>query len=295
MLQSISTTSKVIALLLVIGVAFLAGAHIGSFANWSGITEAGSSLSGWTLIGTIGTAITGAFWAYDGWGNVAYIGGEVKEPAKTLPRAIILGTVIFIALYVIINLAYLYILPIGKLAVVPDDRLASEMVTAVIGGAGGALVAGLIMLSTFDTTNSTVLTNARVYYAMAKDKVFTSSAGSVHPKFQTPHIALALQGIWSLILLFSGSFALILDMYVFVNWVLYVLMALGVFILRRREPHRDRPFKVPGYPIIPAIFVLFATLYVIVTLVKDINDYTGTQPLIPSLDHRQSDGGGGSR
>jgi APA family basic amino acid/polyamine antiporter len=283
LLQSISTTSKVIALLLVTGVAFLAGTHIGSFANWTGVTDVGASLSGWTLIGAIGTAITGAFWAYDGWGNVAYIGGEVKEPAKTLPRAIILGTLIFISLYVIINLAYLYILPIGKLASVPDDRLASEMVTAVIGGTGGALVAGLIMLSTFDTTNSSVLTNARVYYAMAKDRVFSAGAGNVHPTFQTPYIALAIQGIWSLILLFSGSFGLILDMYVFVNWVLYVLMALGVFILRKREPHRDRPFKVPGYPIIPAIFVLFATLYVVVTLVKDINGYTGTQPMIPSL------------
>jgi APA family basic amino acid/polyamine antiporter len=283
-LQSISTTAKVIALLLVTGVAFLAGSHIGSIANWSGVTEAGSSLSGWTLIGAIGTAITGAFWAYDGWGNVAYIGGEVKEPAKTLPRAIILGTLTFITLYIIINLAYLYILPIGKLATVPDDRLASEMVTAVIGGAGGALVAGLIMLSTFDTTNSSILTNARVYFAMARDKVFTPSAGVVHPKFRTPHIALALQGLWALILLFSGSFGLILDMYVFVNWLLYVLMALGVFILRKRDPNRERPFKVPGYPIVPAIFVLFATSYVIVTLIKDINGYSeGTQPIISSV------------
>jgi APA family basic amino acid/polyamine antiporter len=283
-LQSFSTTAKVIALLIITGVAFIAGSQIGSIANWSGVTDAGAFLSGWTLIGAIGTAITGAFWAYDGWGNVAYIGGEVKEPAKTLPRAIILGTLTFISLYIIINLAYLYILPIGKLATVPDDRLASEMVTSVIGGIGGALVAGLIMLSTFDTTNSSILTNARVYFAMSRDKVFTPSAGIVHPKFQTPHIALILQGLWALILLFSGSFGLILDMYVFVNWLLYVLMALGVFILRKRDPQRERPFKVPGYPIIPGIFVVFATLYVIVTLVKDINGYsTGTQPIISSL------------
>ncbi len=282
-LQSISTTAKVIALLIVTGVAFFAGSHIGSIANWSGVTDAGASLSGWSLIGAIGTAITGAFWAYDGWGNVAYIGGEVKEPEKTLPRAIILGTIIFILLYIVINLAYLYILPIGKLATVPDDRLASEMVTAVIGGIGGALVAGLIMLSTFDTTNSTILTNARVYFAMARDKVFTPRAAVVHPKFQTPHIALALQGLWALILLFSGSFGLILDMYVFVNWLLYAMMALGVFILRRREPDRVRPFKVPGYPIVPAIFVLFATCYVIVTLVKDIDGYVnGNQAIISS-------------
>jgi APA family basic amino acid/polyamine antiporter len=283
MLQSISTTSKVIALLLVTGVAFLVGSHVGSIANWSSITDAGASLSGWTLIGAIATAITGAFWAYDGWGNAAYIGGEVKDPAKTLTRAMILGTIIFIALYVIVNLAYLYILPIGKLATVPEDRLASEMVIAVIGGAGGALVAGLIMLSTFDTTNSSILTNARVYYAMAKDKVCSKRIGNVHPKFQTPYISLSVQGLWALILLFSGSFGLILDMYVFVNWILYVLMAVGVFVLRRREPTRERPFKVPGYPVVPGIFVIFASLYVVVTLVKDINGYTGSQPLIPSV------------
>lgn len=283
-LQSVSTTAKVIALLIVVGVAFIAGSHIGSTANWSGVTSLGESLSGWTLIGAMGAAITGAFWSYDGWGNVAYIGGEVKEPSKTLPRAIILGTLTFISLYIIINLAYLYILPIGKLASVPDDRLASEMVSAVIGGIGGALVAGLIMLSTFDTTNSTILTNARVYFAMARDKVFAPSAGVVHPKFQTPHISLIMQGTWALILLFSGSFGLILDMYVFVNWMLYVLMALGVFILRRRDPNRERPFKVPGYPVVPAIFVLFATCYVVVTLVKDINGYSeGTQPIISSV------------
>jgi APA family basic amino acid/polyamine antiporter len=123
-----------------------------------------------------------------------------------------------------------------------------------------------------------------VYFAMARDKVFTPSAGVVHPKFQTPHIALAIQGLWALILLFSGSFGLILDMYVFVNWMLYVLMALGVFILRKREPNRERPFKVPGYPIVPAIFVLFATCYVVVTLVKDINGYSeGSQPIISSV------------
>ncbi|MDP4219379.1 MAG: amino acid permease [Bacteroidota bacterium] len=283
-LQSISTTSKVIALLVVTGVAFVAGSHIGSIANWSGATEAGMSLSGWALIGAIGTAITGAFWSYDGWGNVAYIGGEIKEPAKTLPRAIILGTLIFTSLYVLINLAYLYILPIGKMGSVPDQRIASEMVTAVIGGAGGALVAGLIMLSAFDTTNSSILTNARVYFAMARDRVFAPSAAIVHPKFQTPHIALILQGAWSLVLVFSGSFNLILDMYVFVNWLLYVLMALGVFILRKRDPQRERPFKVPGYPVVPAIFVLFATSYLVVTLIKDINGYnSGSQPIISSL------------
>lgn len=283
-LQSISTSAKVLSLLGICFVAFVLGSNVGDTSHWTGVTELGRSLSSWTLVGAIATAVTKAFWAYDGWGNVAYIGGEVKEPQKTLPRAIILATLIFTSLYFLLNLAYLYILPIDAIAGVPSARVASAAVTAVIGAGGGAVIAALIMLSTFDTTNSGVLTNARVYFAMAKDKLFVRQAATVHHTFQTPSVALWLQCGWSLILLFSGSFDLLLDMYIFVNWALYVLMATGVFVLRRREPNRERTFKVPGYPYIPAIFVLFATSYVIITLVKDINGYNdGTQPIISSL------------
>ncbi len=283
-MQSISTSTKVLALLGICVVAFIVGSNIGSVSHWTGITPKGSALSSWTLLGAIATAITKAFWAYDGWGNVSYIGGEVQEPQKTLPKAIILGTLIFTGLYILLNLAYLYILPIDVIAAIPKERVASAVITAVLGSGGGAVVAILIMISTFDTTNSGVLTNARVYYAMAKDKLFLRRAGTVHEKYQTPSIALWLQGFWALALLFTGSFNLLLDMYIFVNWALYVLMALGVFVLRRREPNRERTFKVPGYPYIPAIFVLFATSYVVITLIKDIDGYnSGTQPIISSL------------
>ena len=282
--QSISTSTKVLSMLFICFVAFVLGSTIGTTTHWTEVTSLGSSLSSWTLLGAIATAVTKAFWAYDGWGNVAYIGGEVKEPQKTLPRAIILATLIFTSIYLLMNLAYLYILPIGTVASVPDSRVASAMVSVVLGGGGGAVIAAMIMLSTFDTTNSGVLTNARVYFAMAKDSLFARQAGTVHKKYQTPSVALWLQCLWSLILLFSGSFDLLLDMYIFVNWALYVLMALGVFVLRVREPNRERSFKVPGYPYIPAIFVLFATSYVVITLVKDINGYNdGTQPIISSL------------
>ncbi|HYM21099.1 MAG TPA: amino acid permease [Candidatus Kapabacteria bacterium] len=283
-LQSISTTAKVVALLGIVAIVFIGGAHIGSVSHWSGVTAKGSSLSSWTLLGAIATAITKAFWAYDGWGNTAYIAGEVKEPQKIIPKAIILGTLIFTGLYLLLNLAYLYILPVDVIAAVPNERVASAVVTAILGTGGGAFVAALIMLSTFDTTNSGVLTNARVYYAMAHDKIFAVNAAKVHPRYRTPYVALWLQGGWSLFLLLSGSFDLILDMYIFVNWALYAMMATGVFILRKREPKRERTFRVPGYPFVPAIFVLFASSYVVITLVKDINAYhSGEQPIISSL------------
>jgi basic amino acid/polyamine antiporter, APA family len=283
-LQKISTSTKVIAILCVIGVAFIAGSSIGSTANWSSTTPKGLGLSGTSLLLAIGFAVTNAFWSYDGWGNVAYVGGEVKEPQRTIPRAIIFGTLIFIGIYLLMNLAYFFILPVEAVASAPGDRVASLMVSTVLGGAGGALVAALIMLSTFDTTNSTILANARVYYAMAANKVFAPRAASVHPKYRTPHIALFIQGAWSVVLVLTGSFGLLLDMYIFVNWLMYVFMALGVFILRRRNPDAERPFRTPAYPLIPLVFILFATTYVILTLVLDIQAYNaGERPILQSV------------
>jgi APA family basic amino acid/polyamine antiporter len=283
-LQSISTTSKIIAILAIVVVAFIAGSAVGSTANWSAGFALASSTSGWTLVGMIALAMSGAFWAYDGWGNVAYIAGEVREPSKTIPRAIIMGTLIFMALYMVVNLAYFYILSASGVANAADDRVASDMMMRTIGGGGAATIAALIMLSTFDTTNSSVLTNARVYYAMARNGVFYGKAGVVHPSFKTPHISLILQGVWSLVLLISGSFGLITDMYVFVNWLIYVFMAIAVFVLRARKPKGERPFRVPGYPYVPAIFILFATAYVVITLVTDVQLYAaGKQPLLKSI------------
>jgi APA family basic amino acid/polyamine antiporter len=288
-LQSISTTMKMLAILAIVLVAFIAGSHVGSTSNW--FTRVGGAdpgapnpLLGWPLIGAIALAMSGAFWSYDGWGNAAYIAGEVREPQKTIPKAIILGTLTFIGLYLVVNLAYFYILSVTGVANAPGDRVASQMIYAVVGSGGAGIIAVIMMLSAFDTTNSTVLTNARVYYAMARNGLFYRKSENVHKKFQTPHIALILQGAWSIILLVTGSFDLIVSMYVFVNWVLYALMAVAVFILRAREPNAERPFSVPGYPWVPAIFVLFASAYVIITLVTDIQAYqAGTQPLIRSV------------
>ncbi len=288
-LQSISTTTKMLAILAIVLVAFIAGSHVGSVSHITSSSLPRSSKAGaggwssWTLIGAIAMAMSGAFWSYDGWGNVAYIAGEVREPTKTIPRAIITGTIIFIALYIVVNLAYFYILGVGGVANAPGDRVASQMIYAVLGAGGAGIIAALLMLSAFDATNSTVLTNARAYYAMARNGLFNRGSAKVHEKFQTPHNALMLQGAWSIVLLVTGSFDLITSMYVFVNWVLYVLMAIAIFVLRKRSPDAERPFKVPGYPWVPAIFVIFASAFLIITLVTDIQAYqAGTEPLIRS-------------
>jgi len=283
-LQSVSTTLKILAIIAIVIVAFMAGSHVGSASHWTAPIAVGSTISGWSLIGAIALAMSGAFWSYDGWGNVAYIAGEVREPSRTIPRSIILGSCVFIALYLVVNLAYFYILGVEGVANAPGDRVASQMIFAVVGSGGAGIIAAILMLSAFDTTNSSVLTNARVYYAMARNQLFYKKTGEVHPKYQTPHVALLLQGAWSIVLLLSGSFDLITSMYVFVNWVLYAMMGAAVFVLRKREPDRERPFRVPGYPYIPAIFVIFATAYVIITLITDIQAYqAGTQPLMKSV------------
>jgi APA family basic amino acid/polyamine antiporter len=242
------------------------------------------TLSGISLLGALVAALSGAFWAYDGWGNIAYIAGEVRTPEKTIPRAIVLGTFCFVGLYVLINLAYLHVLPISAIGAAPGDRVASMVMTAAVGSKGAVLIAALIMLSTFDTTNSSTLTNARVYYAMAKDGIFAQGADRVHTRFHTPYKALAYQGAWAAFLLLTGSFDLVASMYVFVNWSLYLLLGLGVFVLRRRSPDAPRPFRTPGYPVVPFVFVAFSALFVIFTLANDVSDFnSGKQPIIKSL------------
>lgn len=282
--QSITTSSKILAIFAIAAIALIAGGSTGSTANWFETSAATAAMSTGEIIGILAIALSGAFWAYDGWGTVAYLAGEVKEPSKTIPRAILLGSFVFITLYLIVNLAYLYILPVGTMASVEGDRVASSMASQVLGVTGGVLIALLIMLSTFDATNSTILTNARCYFAMAKENLFWRKTGEVHPKYQTPYISLMIQGGWSIILLFSGSFWIIIDMYVFVNWMVYILMGLGVFIMRYRYPDRERAFKVPGYPVVPAIFVLFAITFVVLSLTTDIQNFNeGKQPFLNSV------------
>jgi APA family basic amino acid/polyamine antiporter len=282
--QSITTSSKILAILLIALIALFFGGSAGDTSHWFQTTDKTAAMSVTELIGIVAIALSGAFWAYDGWGTVSYLAGEVKEPSKTIPRAILLGSFIFITLYMIVNLAYLYILPVGMMANVEGDRVASAMATNVIGGVGGGLIAALIMLSTFDATNSTILTNARCYFAMAKANLFWKKTGKVHPKYKTPHISLMMQGTWAIVLLFSGSFWTIIDMYVFVNWIVYILMGTGVFIMRRRHPNAERSFSVPGYPVVPGLFVLFAITFVTLSLTTDIQNFQdGKQEFLNSV------------
>lgn len=278
-IQVIFTALKVAAMaFLVIGLmAFGKG-------SWSNVTTASSAIhfSGWPLIIAIVAATSGAFWGYDGWNNITFIAGEIKDPQRNIPRSLFIGLIITILVYGLIVLSYTYVLPIDTIA--GSSFVASDAATQAFGFAGGGLIAALVMLSTFGTTNGNILATARVSFAMAQEKRFFSWIGEVHPRFNCPGNALVLHWFWTSLLVLSGSFDMLTDMLVFVSWLFYGLSAFGVFILRKKMPDADRPYKVWGYPFLPAGFVLFSAFFLIITLYNDIQNYIdGKTALINSL------------
>lgn len=271
------TTLKVAALAAIIILGFTLG-H-GSFEHFTSTTMPLSN-AGW--LGAMLVAMSGAFWAYDGWVNITYVAGEVKEPQHTIPRALFVGTGIVISVYVLTNLAYLYVLPIDLMA--QSKLVAADVAEKFLSGYGGAFVAAAVMISTFGTANGTILATARVYYAMAKERLFFRRMDFVHPRYRTPGPSLLLQGAWASILTLSGTFDQLTDQLIFVAWIFYALGAAGVFVLRKKMADVPRPYRVWGYPFVPGIFVIFATVFVFYTLYSDITSFSrGESPLINSV------------
>ncbi|MDP3147512.1 MAG: amino acid permease [Ignavibacteria bacterium] len=219
------------------------------------------------LIAMIGLALAGAFWAYDGWNNVTFVAGEIKEPQHNVPKALLYGTLIVMAVYVLINVAYLYVLPIEEMKNYP--LVASAAAEKIFGSMGASIIAIAVIVSTFGAVSGSILTTARVPFAMARTKLFFTSLGKVHPKFATPHVSLVVQGVWSAVLVLSGSFDTITDYVIFAAWLFYMLGAIGVFVLRKKMTDEKRPYKVWGYPYTPAIFIVFSFLFLINSVVSD--------------------------
>lgn len=226
---------------------------------------------GWALVGALMAATSGAFWAYDGWINVTSMAGEIKNPQRNIPRSLFLGTMTCIIIYVLVNLAYLYVLPIDTIA--GSTLVASDAAKVILGSVGGGLIALMVILSTLGSTHSSILATTRITFAMAEQGRFVKAIGEVHPRFGTPANALVLHGVWASVLVFSGSFDMLTDMCIFISWLFYGMSGLGVFILRRKMPDAERPYRVWGYPIVPAIFVAFSTFYLVMTIYTDVTNY----------------------
>lgn len=205
------------------------------------------------------TAMLAAFWAYQGWVSVGFIGGEVKNPNSSIPRGIMIGTFIVIAIYLLVNVTYLSLLSIPQLEQVYNsgNQIAAVEAVRSFWGTGGVMfISLLILVTTLGCTNASILTGARPYYAMARERLFFTGIGKLN-KSNVPGNSLLWQGIWASVLVLSGTFDQLTDMIIFAVFIFYGATSLGVFILRRKMPDAHRPYKVWGYPVVPAVFILF--------------------------------------
>jgi APA family basic amino acid/polyamine antiporter len=226
------------------------------------------SLSDFTLIKALFASMLAAFWAYEGWNIIGFLGGEIHQPNKNIPLALLGGMAIVILTYLLVNFTYLFVLPIDKMIEVyrsQNEIAGISVIRHFAGNAGAVILSALILITTLGCTNSTIIMPPRIYQAMANDGLFFRGIMDIHPRFNTPNKALWLQGIWASLLVLSGSFDQLTDMLVFVVFFFYGATALGVFIMRFKEPILGRPYKVWGYPVIPALFIMFCISLVIIT------------------------------
>jgi len=269
--------SRIILILVTINIAIIIvlGLTIGggSFANLQ-TTATGYVDRPWYdggLIKGMFAAMLAAFWAFEGWATTGYMGGEIKNPNRNLPLALVFGVLFVIVVYVGINFTYLFVLPIDQIVDVAKTQntiAAVEVVKHFLGGPGGLFISILILFTTFGATNTTALMPPRLYYAMSKEGLFFKSAAFIHPTYNTPSKAFVTQGVWASILVLSGSFDQLTDMLVFASFIFYGATALGVFVLRYKMPDAPRPYKAWGYPVVPAIFILFCVALVVITLIE---------------------------
>jgi APA family basic amino acid/polyamine antiporter len=216
----------------------------------------GTPLRGVNLVSTFGLALIAALWAYEGWQFGTYSAGEVVNPQKAFPRAFLLGSLSLMGIYLIAVVAYL--IALGPAAAAASDAIAATAMTAVLGPWAGKIVAVTILISTFGATNSVILTAPRVFYAMANDNLFFKKLAEVHPRFKTPAAAVVALGVWSAVLACAGKFSELAGGAIFIGWIFYGLGAAAIFPIRRASGDNPIPYRVPGYPWTPSLFVLAA-------------------------------------
>jgi basic amino acid/polyamine antiporter, APA family len=254
-LQNWTTFVKVLLIVLLSAVLLSLGHHASELPAAMGATQSGSA-----LLSSFGLAMIAVLWAYEGWQFGTYSAGEVLEPQKSFPRAFLLGSLILVALYLIANVAYL--IALGPAAATMSDAIAATAATAVLGAWAGKMIALTILVSTFSATNSVMLTAPRVFYAMANDNLFFKKLAEVHPHFRTPAAAVIALGVWSAILACAGKFAELIGGVIFIGWIFYGLGAAAIFPVRRASQGKPIPYRVPGYPFTPFLFVLAAAAIV---------------------------------
>ncbi|MCS5646382.1 MAG: amino acid permease [Candidatus Marinimicrobia bacterium] len=222
-----------------------------------------TSMSIGSILTGMGIALVAVTWTVGGWEYVTFAAGEIKNPKKNLPLALIIGTALILVLYIMINIAYLKVLPMDSL--IGELKVGEATAKSLYGpGIAGAFVV-VVIISMFGSLNGNILVGPRISYAMAKDKLFFSKAADVHPKFHTPGNAIMIQGLWASVLALSGTFEEIITLVVFVNFMMWIAASSTVFVLRKKQPELERPYKVWGYPYVPAFFIIFSSAIMINT------------------------------
>jgi basic amino acid/polyamine antiporter, APA family len=276
-IQTLFTVAKVAALLGVIILGFAIGANAEVWQhNWSNAWQFASYTKAtdvWlpqvsinTILGGIAAALVGSVFSADAWNNITFIAGEVDNPKRNVGLSLILGTGIVLSLYIATNFMYTAVLNMHEIATAPSDRVGVAVCEKILGASGTKFMAILIMISTFGCVNGMILSGARVYYAMAQEKLFFQKAAQLN-KFSVPEWALWAQAVWTCLLCLSGKYGDLLDYVVFAVLLFYVLTILAIFKLRKTQPNTPRPYKALGYPIVPALYILCASAMCILLLV----------------------------
>jgi APA family basic amino acid/polyamine antiporter len=265
-LQTIFTIGKVAAIAAIIVVGFLLGTPAAEPVGLQPPLPPPAAQASGLSLSEFALALVAGLFAFGGWHMVTYAAEETLEPRKTIPRALLAGTLIVTVCYIAMNAVYLYVLPLDQ--VISSTRIAADAADAIIGAGGAAIMSGLVIFSTFGALSGIILAGPRVYYSMSNDGLLFKWFGSVHPEYRTPHRAITVQAIWASILVFTGTYEALFTRVVYTEWIFFALMAAGLFLLRKR-PDYSPSYSVWGYPLVPIIFIISSAAIVINQIVTD--------------------------
>jgi basic amino acid/polyamine antiporter, APA family len=255
LVQNLFTFAKIGAVLLMIGLGIFAAFQ--GKGSWQNFSPAFPQTFSPGMLGIFGAALVGSLFSSDAWNNITFTAGEVKNPQRNLPLSLLIGTGAVTLLYLAANLVYVYLLPISQIQNASSDRVGTLLMQNILGNPGGYFMAAMIMISTFGCLNGLILSGGRVYFAMAKDKLFFPKAGQLN-KNGVPANALAFQGVWACLLTLTGRYNDLLDFVIFAVLIFYILTVAAVFVLRQKRPEILRPYRTFGYPVVPGLYILLA-------------------------------------
>ncbi len=302
LIQNIFTSAKALSLAALIVLAFAVGVNASAWqanfgaglsqfwknAGWSSMhpvqVGVGGPIAWVNLLVILAVVQVGSLFSADAWNNVTFTAGEVKNPRRNLPLSLVLGTGFVLAVYFLVSLAYMFVLPLhgdpgGATAMArgiqyaSEDRVATAALGQIFSSAGAKLMAAAILISTFGCANGLTLAGARVFYAMSRDGLFFKPVGKLHPRYRTPVAGLLVQVAWTILLCVSGSYSQLLDYIIFAELVFYILTISGLFVLRFKRPDAPRPYKAFGYPVLPALYIVMAA-WICVVLLRYKPQYT---------------------